>query len=947
MVHRINQLLSALDPVMCDTGGIKCCEDISRIVNLMRDMTKLESRCIYLNLILSTKNEAYLSKFVSAGGWRIMNQWLADVTQCDPHTSSVDSNCFIEDVLRALKILPVTVEILKQNATPRLVKSLSKDPKMGAQINSLASEVVSMWLNVIKSQNENKEIGNNSKDALLSQTEDVKKLPKIPKLANSAKSPCVEPSTDSDKTSEDKGKIKKHSLNVKPDSSSASDLKPSKGSKTETDAKKLKPTPTSASSPVQNSASPDLLTQIKLGMQKTKSNNISLISTTNPDRESNSPPAVNPGSASKTVASNETKTINGKTAVPAKAKPAVRQLSLCDDMFKDTAIAVSPLKKKKKSTVAPTAAKMAKTSSKSSAINQNGSTKAVSPVAKSSCDASLNDSQNSLDSGNPVSSVESQIDSKERAGKRRVRWKTDDDLVKVKVYELDDEERAMKSIFQGDQNQDGVDSIRNSFDIAKQEMLLERKIRLQQNYSGDFNNAKSVSMLWKLVEVTVNCEMRRERGQKSTERIAQSLREKQVFPEIYPNLLTIPLSPKEPDTIFEPRKDPIIIPYDDIEPQGMELDDSDNEVVENTKIIQQGFADVAKITGASSADNKQSSQSISTTPAVNQTALVTSGLSINPPVTAVMAAAMVNPTMQFPCVVQSLSPLTSPAFASPLTGQPPLAHPQSVPLHMSPVAVTSCNSSLPSASMNVPLQRPPMMLPPSFPSPVLPTSIPPNSVQQGQPATTPAKPGFTSANFIPVPNAIPPVANPAAPNFNPVANSTQFQPQSAFPSIINSNGFHQPQNNMSPMNPNFNQRMPNPQTNQHQPCHIWTPNNNLQRNGFQGDNRHKRGTIQCWHFARGHCQHGESCNFKHERANCDLEQKNPTENHRSEIHSRDQKRSFDQNRRDSKSHKHDKSQIDDDYRKSRSSSSEKSCRSHRSSGSYSRDSRKHSSSRRD
>jgi len=162
MVIRIDQLLAALDPVMADTGGIKCAEDIVRVVALMRDLNKLESRCIYLNLILATTNESFLKQFVNAGGWKIMNQWLADITEMTSDhnsekfspSSPSDCNLFIEDVLKALKVLPVSVEVLKQNATPRLVKNLSKDTTMSVNVQILAGQVVELWMDVIKVHNE-------------------------------------------------------------------------------------------------------------------------------------------------------------------------------------------------------------------------------------------------------------------------------------------------------------------------------------------------------------------------------------------------------------------------------------------------------------------------------------------------------------------------------------------------------------------------------------------------------------------------------------------------------------------------------------------------------------------------------------------------------------------------------------------------------------------------
>ncbi|NWS49957.1 PP1RA phosphatase, partial [Probosciger aterrimus] len=113
------ELLKGLDCFLGRDGEVKSMEGITKIFNLMKDSQKLVSRCIYLNILLQTRAQDILAKFIRIGGYKLLNTWL---------TGSKASNNvpFLQQILLTLQHLPLTVDHLKQNNTAKLVKQLSK-----------------------------------------------------------------------------------------------------------------------------------------------------------------------------------------------------------------------------------------------------------------------------------------------------------------------------------------------------------------------------------------------------------------------------------------------------------------------------------------------------------------------------------------------------------------------------------------------------------------------------------------------------------------------------------------------------------------------------------------------------------------------------------------------------------------------------------------------------
>ncbi|XP_006815996.1 serine/threonine-protein phosphatase 1 regulatory subunit 10-like [Saccoglossus kowalevskii] len=136
------QLLKALSPLLSDDGRIKSSQEVVRLVSLMRDAKKLVSRCTYCNILKVTTDKSALDKFVEVGGWNVLNTWLVDA-------KDENNLAMLTEVMKILKQLPMTIDILKQNNTAKVVKQISKGD-YNEQTKQLASNLVTEWMSLIK-----------------------------------------------------------------------------------------------------------------------------------------------------------------------------------------------------------------------------------------------------------------------------------------------------------------------------------------------------------------------------------------------------------------------------------------------------------------------------------------------------------------------------------------------------------------------------------------------------------------------------------------------------------------------------------------------------------------------------------------------------------------------------------------------------------------------------
>lgn len=155
-------LLNALKPMLGCLGDIKAPQEVVRIISLMRDAEKLMSRCIYLNILKATISAAKesetasesLEKFMSVGGWNILNKWLVEAKKTENFP-------VLLELLEVLRDLPVNIDTLKQGNTGKIIKHLTKLENQ--DVKKLASGIVKQWMSLVRNQTGTSEKGDKPK----------------------------------------------------------------------------------------------------------------------------------------------------------------------------------------------------------------------------------------------------------------------------------------------------------------------------------------------------------------------------------------------------------------------------------------------------------------------------------------------------------------------------------------------------------------------------------------------------------------------------------------------------------------------------------------------------------------------------------------------------------------------------------------------------------------
>jgi protein phosphatase 1 regulatory subunit 10 len=139
------QLLNCLKVLLDeDSGGLKGPPEAMQISRLMAKFSKkIVSKSLYV-FILKESTPHLLNIFMDAGGWNLIYNWLKDAVE-------TDNIILIQDLLTIFHIVPVTMERLKANGGPKLVKKLSKT-HMDIEVKSLAQQLVEKWLQVVKTE---------------------------------------------------------------------------------------------------------------------------------------------------------------------------------------------------------------------------------------------------------------------------------------------------------------------------------------------------------------------------------------------------------------------------------------------------------------------------------------------------------------------------------------------------------------------------------------------------------------------------------------------------------------------------------------------------------------------------------------------------------------------------------------------------------------------------
>uniref|UniRef100_H3CJA3 Protein phosphatase 1, regulatory subunit 10 n=1 Tax=Tetraodon nigroviridis TaxID=99883 RepID=H3CJA3_TETNG len=138
------EILKEVESLLGKDGALCSLEGVTKVFSLMKASAKMVSRCMYLNILLQSKSQDVLDRFITIGGYRLLNSWLT-------HSKSTSNAPMLQLILLTLQNLPLRVEHLKQNNTAKLVKQLSKSAE-NEDLRNLASELVDGWMAIIRSQ---------------------------------------------------------------------------------------------------------------------------------------------------------------------------------------------------------------------------------------------------------------------------------------------------------------------------------------------------------------------------------------------------------------------------------------------------------------------------------------------------------------------------------------------------------------------------------------------------------------------------------------------------------------------------------------------------------------------------------------------------------------------------------------------------------------------------
>ncbi|KAF7266284.1 hypothetical protein GWI33_020316 [Rhynchophorus ferrugineus] len=145
---------------------------------------------------------------------------------------------------------------------------------------------------------------------------------------------------------------------------------------------------------------------------------------------------------------------------------------------------------------------------------------------------------------------------KKKGPKRSIKWKSDDDLVEVRYFELDETER--------------VNVTKTFMDMAKMELSSEREALIMSRKLSN-EDVMEPQMMWRMPFLCEQPESLVIPGSKSLEKDIQFAREKTVLPALYFDKRRIPDSPEEPIPENHQMSDPVIIPLDDPDSQEIDL----------------------------------------------------------------------------------------------------------------------------------------------------------------------------------------------------------------------------------------------------------------------------------------------------------------------------------------------------------------------------------------
>jgi len=174
-------LLQELSPLLANNGSILH-DEVPKMAKLMKECDNLVGRCVYLNILRVTEDIKILEAFLAQDGWTIMNTWLSAAKRSE-------NFALVLELMKILQQLPLRIEHLKENNTPKLIKSFVKTSTC-PKVKSLATSLMGTWLNMIRessgpsnnSDEKKKKSGSSSSKVKLEKTNGKSDKPKSTKV---------------------------------------------------------------------------------------------------------------------------------------------------------------------------------------------------------------------------------------------------------------------------------------------------------------------------------------------------------------------------------------------------------------------------------------------------------------------------------------------------------------------------------------------------------------------------------------------------------------------------------------------------------------------------------------------------------------------------------------------------------------------------------------------
>ncbi|XP_013400137.1 serine/threonine-protein phosphatase 1 regulatory subunit 10 [Lingula anatina] len=560
-------LLQGLSALVGKDGSILNEEAVQRMVNLMKDASKMVSRCTYLNILRATNEQEILEKFISEGGWDLLNTWLQDA-KADSSSAS-----FLMEILKVYQQMPVSVELLKKNNCAKTIKNLSKEED--GIVKTLATEIVDNWMKKIKEKSGTEASTDKSKKKKKHKDKEKSKEKEKTKDEKSngqdSKSDSKKERRDSLNSSANKSKDLSNSLNSSQNKSS---------SQQKERAKTVKSLPSKF-------RSTGLEEQTTLVQKKKGSINKDKPPVKRPlptpfNRPLTAPPEKKPrpvlpspimpstsaNGASPTATSPPTETHGKIKIIPAKPRPVQHEVHESRG-FMDalTAPAIVPVRRKKKlppKPTTPTSPNMPKpqlsfykdtldTSNENKeekrASSPPGTDKKQSEGSESNDVEMKDDNSNSAGSSQSSGDNEKSTEASSGKKKKKVSWVDDANLRQIHYFEMDETERV------------NVNRL-NFEEMKKKEMMEDRhivevakkKAQDKMNEKTNWHRPHRIDGLTQLPTAP---------GERSTERETQAQREKAVLQAIFFSKDMLPDTAQEPDPENYTPSEPKIIPLED------------------------------------------------------------------------------------------------------------------------------------------------------------------------------------------------------------------------------------------------------------------------------------------------------------------------------------------------------------------------------------------------